>query len=80
VGQPLRESLRAAINEVTGTPPSPYTGHYAGDIRYPIRLSGVPAFGIGSVAGGFYGPDEWVDLDDLVRLTAVVALVSERWA
>jgi acetylornithine deacetylase/succinyl-diaminopimelate desuccinylase-like protein len=72
--------LRTAITEVTGTAPAPYTGHYAGDIRYPIRLSGVPAFGIGSVAGGFYGPDEWVDLDDLVRLTAVVALVSERWA
>lgn len=77
---PSARALRTAITEVTGTAPAPYTGHYAGDIRYPIRLSGVPAFGIGSVAGGFYGPDEWVDLDDLVRLTAVVALVSERWA
>ena len=66
--------------DVTGTAPRPYPNHYAGDIRYPIRLAGAPAFGIGSLAGGFYGPNEWVDVDDLVRLVAVVMLVSERWA
>ena len=77
---PASMALREAIMDVTGTAPASYTGHYAGDIRYPIRLAGVPAFGIGSLAGGFYGPDEWVDIDDLVRLVAVVILVSERWA
>ncbi|MCC7032437.1 MAG: M20 family metallopeptidase [Acidobacteria bacterium] len=77
---PSCTTLRRAIAEVTGTEPASYPTHFAGDIRYPIRLSGVPAFGIGSLAGGFYGPDEWVDLDDLVRLVAVVALAAERWA
>lgn len=77
---PACSTLRRAIAEVTGTEPASYPTHFAGDIRYPIRLAGVPAFGIGSLAGGFYGPDEWVDVDDLVRLVAVVALASDRWA
>jgi hypothetical protein len=35
---------------------------------------------MGSLAGGFYGADEWVDIDDLVRLVAVVMLCADRWA
>lgn len=33
-----------------------------------------------SLAGGFYGPDEWVDSDDLVRLVAIVMVCADRWA
>lgn len=74
------EELRAAIEEVTGTAPRPYRNHYAGDIRYPIRLLGAPAFGIGSLGGNFYGPNEWVDADDLVNLTAVIIATVRRWS
>ena len=77
---PYSRQLRGAIREVTGTAPNPYRNHYAGDIRYPIRLLGAPAFGIGSLGGGFYEPDEWVDGDDLVRLTAVIVETVRRWA
>ena len=72
--------LRNAITAVTGSAPEPHTRHYAGDIRYPIRLAGAPAFGVGSLGGNFYGPNEWVDLDDLVRLVAVTLLTMESWA
>lgn len=72
--------LRDAIAGVTGTAPAAYPNHYAGDIRYPIRLLGVPAYGIGSLGGGFYGPNEWVDIDDLVRLTAVCIQTLSGWA
>ena len=72
--------LREAISGITGHAPSAYPNHYAGDIRYPIRLLGVPAYGIGSLGGGFYGPDEWVDIDDLVRLTAVCIQTIAGWA
>lgn len=78
-GAPAR-LLREAITSVSGTAPASYPSHFAGDIRYPIRLSNVPAFGIGSLAGGFYGADEWVDIEDLVRLVAVVILVADWWA
>lgn len=77
---PESRALRAAIGSVTGTEPKAYPNHYAGDIRYPIRLLGVPAYGIGSIGGGFYGPNEWVDIDDLVRLAAVVASTVIGWS
>ncbi|NKB87079.1 MAG: M20/M25/M40 family metallo-hydrolase [Acidobacteria bacterium] len=72
--------VRDAIGDVTGTPPNAYPNHYAGDIRYPIRLLDAPAFGIGSLGGNFYGPNEWVDEDDLVRLVAVIVETMHRWA
>lgn len=72
--------LREAIDGVTGRAPSAYPNHYAGDIRYPIRLLGVPAYGIGSLGGGFYGPNEWIDIDDLVRLTAVCIQTISGWS
>ena len=72
--------LRQSIEEVAGRAPGSYPNHYGGDIRFPIRLLGKPAFGIGSLAGNFYGPNEWVDVDDLVRLVAILILTVSRWA
>jgi acetylornithine deacetylase/succinyl-diaminopimelate desuccinylase-like protein len=76
---PVSQVLRESIEEVTGRAPDAYPNHYAGDIRYPIRLLGVPAYGIGSVGGNFYGPNEWVDIDDLVRLVAVLIQTLSGW-
>ncbi|MDB4292428.1 M20/M25/M40 family metallo-hydrolase [Maribacter sp.] len=71
--------LRTSITEVTGAAPTAYPNHYAGDIRYPIRLLGVPAYGIGSLGGNFYMPNEWVDIDDLVTLVAVLVDTIGQW-
>jgi acetylornithine deacetylase len=79
-GSPWAMGVRDAIADVTGTPPNAYPNHYAGDIRYPIRLLGAPAFGIGSLGGNFYEANEWVDEDDLVRLVAVIVETMRRWA
>ena len=76
---PVSRALRASIEDVTGQAPNAYPNHYAGDIRYPIRLLGLPAYGIGSIGGNFYGPNEWVDVDDLVRLVAVLVQTMEAW-
>jgi len=77
---PASVVLRDSIASVVGKAPAAYPNHYAGDIRYPIRLLGAPAYGIGSLAGGFYGPNEWVDIDDLVRLVAVVIATVSGWS
>ena len=77
---PVSRVLRGAIEDVSGRAPDAYPNHYAGDIRYPIRLLGVPAYGIGSIGGNFYGPNEWVDLDDLVKLVAVLAQTMSGWS
>lgn len=71
--------LRQSIADITGRAPNAYPNHYAGDIRYPIRLLDVPAYGIGSQGGNFYGPNEWVDIDDLVRLVAVLIQTLTNW-
>jgi acetylornithine deacetylase/succinyl-diaminopimelate desuccinylase-like protein len=71
--------LRRSIEAIAGHAPSSYPNHYGGDIRFPLRLLGVPAFGIGSRGGSFYGANEWVDIDDLVRLVAVLILAVARW-
>ena len=74
----LAVELRRAVARVTGSEPAPYADHLASDIRFPIRLWGMPSLGVGSLGGNFYGPDEWVDLDDLVRLVAVLVLCGAR--
>ena len=71
--------------EASGEPrPRGYPGHAASDIRFPIRVAGIPAVGFGALGGGFYGPDEWVDLPSVQRTTdALVRSVlhlSERSA
>ncbi len=76
---PESKVLRQAITDIKGKAPSAYPNHYAGDIRYPIRLLDVPAYGIGSLGGNFYLPDEWVDMDDLVKLVAVIIQTMEGW-
>lgn len=77
---PVSRVLRDSIEDVTGRAPDAYPNHYAGDIRYPIRLLDVPAYGIGSVGGNFYGPNEWVDVDDLVKLVAVLIQTLSEWS
>ncbi|MEL7043788.1 MAG: M20/M25/M40 family metallo-hydrolase [Pseudomonadota bacterium] len=76
---PSTLALRGAIESIKGRAPDSYPNHYGGDIRYPLRLLGAPSFGIGSLAGNFYGPNEWIDIDDLVNLVAVVILTISNW-
>lgn len=39
----------------------------------------IPAIGIGSRGRNFYGPDECVDVGDLVRLVAVLMFTTLKW-
>jgi acetylornithine deacetylase len=76
---PLTRVVRESITRVTGRAPNPYGAHLASDLRFPLRIAACPALGIGSVAGGFYGPDEWVDVDDLHRLVQVLVMTAKAW-
>lgn len=72
-GSALADRAAQTVEAVTGTAPEPYGWHSASDIRFPMRCLGVPAVGLGPLAGGFYGPDEWVDLASLDRTVEVLA-------
>lgn len=39
----------------------------------------IPAIEIGTRDGNLYGPDEWVDVEDLVRLVAGLMLATLKW-
>lgn len=71
--------MREAIYEITGVPPDPYKNTLASDTRFPNRMYDIPAVGFGSMGGNFYAADEWVDIDDLVRLVAVIILFVSKW-
>ena len=77
---PFCRALRNSIEDVTQISPVSYPNHYAGDIRYPMRLLKAPTFGIGSLGGNFYRANEWVDIDDLVNLVAVSIRTMSAWS
>jgi acetylornithine deacetylase/succinyl-diaminopimelate desuccinylase-like protein len=76
---PACVAVRSAIEDVAGIVPRSYAEHLAGDLRFPTRLHGVPAVGIGCRAGNFYRANEWVDVDDLVSLVSVLIVAVPRW-
>jgi acetylornithine deacetylase/succinyl-diaminopimelate desuccinylase-like protein len=75
---PLCRLVRQSITTVTGTAPVSYTKHMTSDIRFPIRAAGMPSVGIGSKGGNFSRADEWIDVEDLVRLVDVLMLIVDR--
>ena len=77
---PLVTATTDAIAAETGVTPSLYPAHVASDIRFPIRCLGAPTVGFGARAGNFYGPNEWVDAEDMHRATRVIIRVVAAWA
>lgn len=77
---PLVVTTTRAIAAETGTVPGVYPAHVASDIRFPIRCLGVATVGFGGLGGNFYGPDEWVDAQDMHRATRVIIRIVSAWA
>lgn len=79
-GHPLVDLTARAVQAETGATPRVYPAHVASDIRFPIRCLGAPAVGFGARAGNFYGPDEWVDAEDMHRATRVLVRIVSAWS
>ena len=77
---PLVDLTSRAIRAETGSAPRVYPAHVASDIRFPIRCLGAATVGFGALAGNFYGPDEWVDAEDMHRATRVIVRIVSAWA
>lgn len=75
----LCRAVRDAVARVTDREPIAYPSHLASDLRFPLRMRKIPTVGLGCAAGGFYGPNEWVDIDDLMRLVAVIVAAAQAW-
>ena len=72
---PLPELLREAHASVVGSVPSTSAFTATTDARY---VDG-PCLCYGPIAAGFHGSDEWVDIESLEHVAAVVALTAARW-
>lgn len=77
---PLVAVTAEAIAAESGTVPHLYPAHVASDIRFPIRCLDAPTVGFGARAGNFYGPDEWIDAQDMHRATRVIVRIVSAWA
>jgi acetylornithine deacetylase len=78
-GSAFARTVQEAVAAVTGTVPAPYGWHSASDIRFPMLHADTPTVGIGSVAGNFGHSDEWVDVEDFMRMVEVVARTLVTW-
>lgn len=77
---PLVDLTSRAIRAETGSAPRVHPAHVASDIRFPIRCLGAATVGFSALAGNFYGPDEWVDAEDMHRATRVIVRIVSAWA
>jgi acetylornithine deacetylase/succinyl-diaminopimelate desuccinylase-like protein len=76
---PVR-AARSAVKDVTGRAPRSYAGHSASDIRFPLLCLNAPSVGFGAIAGNFYGPNEWVDLEAVNDTSLIVARLAFAWS
>ncbi|MBA2445644.1 MAG: ArgE/DapE family deacylase [Nocardioidaceae bacterium] len=77
-GHELLEQVRRAVNDVTGTAPSPFGGPYGSDLRHYAAV-GIPTlqYGPGSFRHA-HTVDEQVRLDDVSACARVYALMAVR--
>jgi len=79
---PLFRTTSAVVTAVTGAIPRVNPMHTSSDIRNPIVEAGIPCVGFGCLGGDLSqngGRDEWVALDDFVRMTDAAARVAVEW-
>jgi len=77
-GSPVVETLAAAIREETRSPAATAPLFGTADARF-FRDAGIPAVYYGPSGDGQHGPDEWVDLASVARVTRVLARAALAW-
>jgi len=75
---PLVQSLSAAVEDVTGSPPTLELCPGLLETRF-YHAAGVPALGYGpGLLSVSHGPEEWVEVDKVLECAAVYALTAAR--
>jgi acetylornithine deacetylase len=77
-GSPIVATLAAAITDETHAPATTAPLFGTADARF-FRDAGIPAVYYGPVGNGQHGPDEWVDLASVARVTRVLARAALDW-
>jgi len=77
--QPAMRSLMQAHHDITGRPAVPRALTATTDVRFFHLYGQIPATCYGPRGANIHGIDEWVSIDSMQQVTAVLALFIARW-
>jgi acetylornithine deacetylase len=79
MNQPMIAALKACHHAVAGGQMALIASTATTDARFFQLYGGIPATCYGPQAGNTHGIDEWVSIDSMLEVSAVLALFMARW-
>jgi acetylornithine deacetylase len=79
MNQPMINALKACHHEVAGGQMELIASTATTDARFFQLYGGIPATCYGPQSGNTHGIDEWVSIDSMMEVSAVLALFMARW-
>lgn len=77
--QSFIQLVKDSVMCITGQSVSEYAWHAASDIRFPLLHLGIPTIGLGCIAGGFYGGEEWVEKESFNEFVTILSEILKRF-
>ena len=77
--QPAMQALMQAHHDITGRPAATRAATATTDVRFFHLYGNIPATCYGPRGANIHGVDEWVSIDSMQQVTAVLALFIARW-
>ncbi|MBL8288300.1 MAG: ArgE/DapE family deacylase [Rubrivivax sp.] len=77
--QPAMRTLMQAHHDITGRPAATRAATATTDVRFFHLYGDIPATCYGPRGANIHGVDEWVSIDSMQQVTAVLALFIARW-
>ena len=77
--QPALRTLMQAHHDVTGRPAATRATTATTDVRFFHLYGNIPSTCYGPRGANIHGVDEWVSIDSMQQVTAVLALTLARW-
>lgn len=79
MAQPVITELARAHQDIAGAPAQPIAFTGTTDVKFFHLYGRIPATCYGPSGGDIHGIDEWVSIDSMQRVSAVLALFIARW-
>ena len=77
--QPVIQQLMQCHHDIAGSAPHLFASTATTDVRFFHLYGNIPSTCYGPHGADIHGIDEWVSIDSLQRVTAVLALFIARW-
>jgi acetylornithine deacetylase len=77
--QPAMQTLMQAHHDITGQPARARASTATTDVRFFHLYGNIPSTCYGPRGANIHGVDEWVSIESMQQVTAVLALFMARW-